>query len=110
MELVGNYLLAFVETGGLFSPLLFISFHLLRPFVFLPAIFICISGGILFGAIAGTIYSVIGITLSSIVFYAIIQWMPKTLNKLVNVKHKMIGKHTTISTPQITLLRLIPFI
>ncbi len=31
MELLGNYLLAFIETGGLFAPVLFISFHLLRP-------------------------------------------------------------------------------
>ena len=110
MELIGNYFMAFIETGGLFAPLLFISFHLLRPFFFLPVVFICISGGVLFGAVAGTLYSVIGITLSSIIFYGIIRWMPKTYNKLVKVKHSLIGKHTNITTPQITLLRLIPFI
>lgn len=110
MELVGSYLMIIIETGGIFAPLLFISFHLLRPLFFLPVIFICISGGILFGAVAGTLYSVIGITLSSIIFYMIIKWMPKSFNKLVIVKQKFIGKHSTITTPQITLLRLIPFI
>lgn len=110
MELVGNYLMAFIETGGLFAPLLFISFHLLRPLLFLPVIFICISGGMLFGAVAGTLYSIIGITLSSVIFYGIIRWMPKTHHKLVKIKQKFVGKESHITTPQITLLRLIPFI
>lgn len=110
MELVGDYVMNFIETGGLFAPLLFITFHLLRPFLFLPVIFICISGGILFGAVAGTFYSLIGITLSSIVFYGMIRWMPKTFKKLVTLKNKLVGKQPQITTPQITLLRLIPFV
>lgn len=110
MELVGHYLMAVIETGGLFAPLLFISFHLLRPLFFLPVVFICISGGVLFGAVAGTVYSVIGITLSSIIFYGMIHWMPNTFNKLTHLKQKLTGKYTNMTTPQITLLRLIPFI
>lgn len=110
MTLVGNYLMAFMETSGIFAPLIFISCHLVRPLFFLPVILICISGGVLFGAVAGTLYSVIGITLSSLIFYMIIKWMPRTFNNFVHVKQKLIGKHSTITTPQITLLRLIPFI
>lgn len=110
MELIGSHLLAFIEAGGLLAPLLFISFHLLRPLVFLPVIFICISGGILFGTFAGSLYSIVGITLSSITFYMVIHWMPKTFKKLVNLKQKLFGKHATVSTTQVALLRLIPFI
>lgn len=110
MELVGNYIMAFIETGGLFAPILFISFHLLRPLLFLPVVFICISGGVLFGTIAGTLYSVIGITLSSVVFYGMIHWMPRTFKKITRLKKKMIGKHAELTTSQITVLRLIPFI
>ncbi|MFB4166676.1 TVP38/TMEM64 family protein [Virgibacillus sp. JSM 102003] len=110
MELFGNYLLAFIETGGLFAPILFIGCHLLRPLFFLPVVFICISGGILFGAFAGTLYSVIGITLSSIIFYGVIRWMPKTFNKLVNLKRKIIGNNSKLTTSQIAILRLVPFI
>lgn len=110
MELVGDYVMTFIEKGGLFAPLLFISFHLLRPFLFLPVIFICISGGILFGAVAGTLYSLVGITLSSILFYGMIRWMPKTFKKLVTLKQKFVGKQPHMTTPQITLLRLVPFI
>lgn len=110
MELIGNYLMAFIETGGLFAPVLFISFHLLRPLFFLPVVFICISGGVLFGTVAGTLYSVIGITLSSVVFYGIIRWMPKTFKKLTDLKKKIIGKHAELTTSQISILRLVPFI
>lgn len=110
MELVSNYFVAFVEAGGLFAPLLFISFHLLRPLFFIPAIFICITGGVLFGAVAGSFYSVIGITLSSVIFYGMIRWMPNTFKKLVSVKEKFLGQHATVTTSQITILRLIPFI
>ncbi|MFD2627936.1 TVP38/TMEM64 family protein [Oceanobacillus kapialis] len=110
MELFGNYLMAFIETGGFLAPLLFISFHLLRPLFFLPVAFICISGGVLFGAVAGSVYSLIGITLSSLMFYYVIRWMPKTLDKLMRVKQKLIGKHASFTPSQIALLRLVPFI
>lgn len=110
MELFGNYIMAFIEMGGYLAPLLFISIHLLRPLFFLPVVFICISGGILFGAVAGTVYSVIGITLSSIVFYGLISRTPKSFKKLVHVKQKIIGKDSEFTTSQIALLRLVPFI
>ncbi|MGJ9457162.1 TVP38/TMEM64 family protein [Oceanobacillus sp. CF4.6] len=110
MEFFGNYLMTFIEMGGLFSPLLFIVFHLLRPLLFLPVVFICISGGILFGPVAGTIYSIVGITLSSIIFYTVIGWMPQSLNRLMHVKQKLLGKHSELTTSQVTLLRLVPFI
>ncbi|MEN2765605.1 TVP38/TMEM64 family protein [Ornithinibacillus xuwenensis] len=110
MELFGNYIMAFIQTGGFFAPLLFISVHLLRPLFFLPVVFICVSGGIIFGVFAGTIYSIIGITLSSIIFYFVIRWLPKTFERFTRMKQKLIGRHTELTTTQITLLRLIPFI
>lgn len=110
MELFGQYIMAIVQTGGLFAPLLFIMVHLIRPMFFLPVVFICVSGGILFGVFAGTVYSIIGITLSSILFYIFIQWMPKLSKRLLRMKQRLIGKHTELTVTQITLLRLIPFI
>ncbi|MFA1821253.1 TVP38/TMEM64 family protein [Virgibacillus oceani] len=110
MEHVGDYLIAVIGTGGLLAPLLFIIFHLIRPLFFVPVVFICISGGILFGPVAGTFYSLIGITLSSIFFYFIIRWMPKSFDKFINLKQKIVGKNTAFTTPQIAVLRLIPFI
>lgn len=110
MDYFGNYVMTVIEMGGFFAPLLFIVFHLFRPLLFLPVVFICISGGILFGPVAGTIYSIIGITLSSVLFYSMVGRMPKSLNRLILVKQKLLGKHAVMTTSQITLLRLIPFI
>lgn len=110
MELFGNYIMTFIQTGGLFAPLLFISVHLLRPLFFLPVVFICVSGGILFGVFAGTIYSIVGITLSSILFYFVIRWMPSTFERLIRMKQKLIGRYNELTTVQISLLRLVPFI
>ena len=106
----GHLMMAFLEWAGFFAPLLFITFHLLRPLFFLPVVLICVSGGILFGPIAGTLYSLIGITLSSIVFYLLTNKIPKTTEKFFQVKQKWLGKHTELTAGQITLLRLIPFI
>ena len=102
-------MMTLMETAGILSPLLFISFHLLRPLFFLPVIIICMTGGVLFGTLAGTFYSIIGITLSSTVFYIMIHYMPGTLGKLVHLKHRILGKYTEMTTAQITLLRFIPF-
>ncbi|RLL47909.1 TVP38/TMEM64 family protein [Oceanobacillus piezotolerans] len=110
MEFFGSYLMAVIQTGGVYGPLLFIGFHLLRPFLFLPVVFICISGGIVFGAVAGTIYSIIGITLSSILFYWIIHCYPKQFERLAKLKQKLLGKYAYLSKGQITILKLIPFI
>lgn len=110
MEYIGSLVMTVLEASGFFAPLLFIAFHLLRPLFFLPVAFICISGGVMFGTIEGTIYSVIGVTLSSIAFYQVSQWMPKSLEKLVRLKHKLLGKHSDFSTGQIAMLRLVPFI
>ncbi|GAB4075018.1 hypothetical protein GCM10028778_25210 [Barrientosiimonas marina] len=110
MEQLGNNIMILIETGGLFAPVLFISFHLLRPLFFLPVVFMCISGGIMFGPVAGTLYSVIGITLSSMIFYGLIRWMPRTFDKLTRLKQKLMGDSTAMTTSQVALLRLVPFI
>lgn len=110
MEFLEQYILTVIEWGGILAPLLFICFHLIRPLLFLPVVFICISGGVLFGPILGTIYSIIGITLSSIIFYRLIHIMPKQLQRFLKLKQKCLGKYTELSAAQIAMLRLIPFI
>lgn len=110
MEAIGADLLNYVELGGLFAPLLFICFHLLRPLFFIPVVFICISGGIFFGPIAGSFYSLIGITISSILFYWIYLRMPNGLNRILRLKKRFFGEHRELTKAQIVLLRLVPFI
>ncbi|GAA0483924.1 TVP38/TMEM64 family protein [Salinibacillus aidingensis] len=110
MEQLTSWVFTIVESSGMFAPVLFIGMHLLRPLFFMPVAFICISGGILFGMVSGTIYSVIGITLSSLFFYRFLVYMPKTFKRLIRLKAKILGEKRQISKGQIFLLRLMPFI
>jgi uncharacterized membrane protein YdjX (TVP38/TMEM64 family) len=81
--------MSYVQSGSVFAPLIFITFHLLRQFLFIPVIVVCMSGGVLFGAAFGTIYSVIGLTLSSMAFYFVIGKFPKTKDRLLRLKNKV---------------------
>src|SRR5699024_8524557 len=110
MAFIEEHMLALIQMSGLFGPILFISFHLFRPFLFIPVVFICIAGGILFGPFYGTIYSVVGITLSSILFYTIIGKVPKSFRRLLDLKQKVFGKQAQMTTSQVAVLRLVPFI
>lgn len=110
MDLVRIHVVALIELGGLFAPVAFIFFHLLRPFLFLPVVFICVTGGILFGPIAGSLYSLAGITLSSILFYGIYRKAPKATQRIIRVKKRLLGEKSELTQAQIIVLRLIPFI
>ncbi|MBM7555009.1 TVP38/TMEM64 family protein [Thalassobacillus pellis] len=110
MEQFAMGFVGWLEISGWYAPLLFIAFHLFRPLLFLPVVLLCISGGVLFGAIAGTIYSVIGITLSSTIFYRIIKGVPGVWKRLTRLKNKMLKKNTSLTVRQVAVLRLVPFI
>ncbi|WP_442595375.1 TVP38/TMEM64 family protein [Neobacillus sp. D3-1R] len=99
-----------VESVGILAPLVFILFHLLRQFLFIPVAVVCIAGGVLFGTALGTVYSLIGLMLVSILFYFIVQKMPKTYDKLSKIKEKWFGPYRNLTVGQIAVLRLIPFI
>ncbi|MFC4403711.1 VTT domain-containing protein [Gracilibacillus xinjiangensis] len=92
------------------APFAFILIHILRPLFFLPVLLLCITGGILFGVLAGTIYSLIGLMLSSVLFYLIMRSMPKLYQKCEYLEQKWLGKKTAnLTIWQISLLRLLPF-
>ncbi|MBS4208811.1 VTT domain-containing protein [Bacillus sp. FJAT-50079] len=102
-------MLAFMEGSGLLAPFLFIAFHIVRQFLFVPVILVCMIGGMLFGSFFGMIYSMIGLLLLSALFYFSIGKMPGTHAKLMNVKYKWFGRYNKMTIGQIAVLRLIPF-
>jgi uncharacterized membrane protein YdjX (TVP38/TMEM64 family) len=105
-----SLLLIMVEAGGIFAPLAFVLFHLLRSFLFIPVSVVVIAGGVLFGTVWGTIYSVIGLMGVSIFFYAFIDRMPKTQDRLLKIKNRWFGEYRNLTVGQIAILRLIPFV
>lgn len=102
-------IMSYMQSGNLFAPIIFIMFHIIRQPLFIPVVVICIAGGLLFGPIYGTAYSLIGLTLSNVCFYLLIGKFPKTRDKLIGLKDKIFGNRK-LNTSQIAILRLIPFI
>ncbi|MCQ6273453.1 TVP38/TMEM64 family protein [Bacillus sp. V3B] len=105
-----SLLLVIVGAGGILAPISFILFHILRQFFFIPVTLVCVTGGILFGSLLGTIYSLIGLMLSSLCFYLLIGKMPKTHEKLSKLKNKWFGEYRNVTVAQSAILRLIPLI
>ncbi|MDQ1001263.1 putative membrane protein YdjX (TVP38/TMEM64 family) [Neobacillus niacini] len=105
-----SLLLIMVEAGGIFAPLAFVVFHLLRSFLFIPVSVVVIAGGVLFGTLWGTIYSVIGLMGVSVFFYVFIDRMPKTQERIIKLKNRWFGEYRNLTVGQIAILRLIPFV
>ncbi|WP_070121830.1 TVP38/TMEM64 family protein [Bacillus marinisedimentorum] len=109
MEQTTVMLAAIVKTTGLFAPALFIILHILRPFLFIPVAAVCVAGGVLFGPLAGAVYSAIGISFVSFSFYYLGSMFPKMFERLSALKQKWFGRRGQFSAGQITILRLLPF-
>ncbi|UII55129.1 VTT domain-containing protein [Cytobacillus spongiae] len=105
-----SMLFVLVEAGGILAPILFILVHFLRQFLFIPVAIICIAGGVLFGTVFGTVYSLFGLMLSSLLFFMLIHRMPKTHQKLSTIKKRWFGEYRNLTVAQIAILRLIPFV
>ena len=99
-----------IEVGGIWAPVVFIFFHIFRQFLFIPVSLVCMAGGMLFGSVFGTIFSLFGLILSSILFYFVIGKLPKTHEKLSRLRKKWFGEFRNVTVAQSAILRLIPFI
>lgn len=104
-----SFILSFIEIGGLFAPIAFILFHIVRQFLFIPVVVVCLAGGLLFGSVFGIIFSIIGLTLSSFLLYFLLKIFPTVHSKLHEIKLKWFGSYINLSRGQIALLKLIPF-
>ncbi|PYZ93711.1 TVP38/TMEM64 family protein [Salipaludibacillus keqinensis] len=109
METFNEAIPQIIEEAGWLAPVLFILLHLVRPLLFLPVIVICIVGGYLFGFVYGTIYSIIGLSLMSLVFYKLVFVFPSIRNRVIRLKKKMF-KDKTMTIGQVMILRMMPFV
>ena len=110
MEGVIGWIQQSIDSNQMIAPVLFIAFHIIRPFLFIPVAFICITGGLLFGMTYGVVYSLIGVTLSSLLFYLVVQHTPSLFKRFERLREKMFGRHSQLNMPQVVLLRITPFI
>ena len=105
-----SLLFIMIEAGGWLAPLAFIFFHLMRQFLFIPVPVVCMAGGVLFGTIWGTLYSIVGLIAASLIFFVLIKRMPNTQLRLSNIRKRWFGEYRKLTVGQIAVLRLIPFV
>lgn len=67
----------FIKSLGVFAPIAFLLVFTLAPVVFIPIIPLSITGGILFGPLMGTIYTVIGSTLGASAAFMVSRYIAK---------------------------------
>ncbi len=63
-----------VAQAGFWAPTTFILLFVVRLLLVIPSMILLAAGGLLFGAFEGSIYGAIGLTLSGLVNYGIINW------------------------------------
>ncbi|WP_078391890.1 TVP38/TMEM64 family protein [Shouchella patagoniensis] len=109
MEDLLNRSLEVIELAGWYAPVLFVFLHVLRPFLFLPVMLVCVAGGYVFGPFYGAVYSYLGLMGVSISFYWLIGMLPKFHIKLARVKDKMFNGRERINVWQLLIFRIMPF-
>lgn len=109
MEQFEHTLETFIAGFGWFAPLLFVLLHLLRPFLLLPVILVCVIGGVVFGFFEGALLSFIGLSLMSLVSYILVNKFPNFKKKMSELKIKMFSNRK-ISVGQVMVLRIMPFV
>ncbi|OZM57512.1 TVP38/TMEM64 family protein [Lottiidibacillus patelloidae] len=64
---------------GFFAPLIYIVIYTIRPLLFFPASILSIAGGLAFGALMGTLYTIIGATLGAVLSFIIARKLGKNV-------------------------------
>lgn len=89
-----------IQGFGLWAPLLFIALLSLRFLILIPKLLLLTAGGVLFGALAGSLYGAIGLTVAALIKYGIVQWagpgallagMPRVYMPLVDLGRSRVG-------------------
>jgi uncharacterized membrane protein YdjX (TVP38/TMEM64 family) len=65
---------AMVADAGVWAPLTFVALLVFRLLLVIPSVILLPAGGLLFGAIEGSLYGTIGLTLSALLNYGLVKW------------------------------------
>jgi len=63
-----------VSDSGFWAPVIFLTLLVFRILLVIPSVILLPAGGLLFGVVEGTIYGAIGLTLSGLLNYGLVQW------------------------------------
>ena len=87
-----NELRAYIYSFGIISPLIFIGLFVLSTIFFVPGLPITILAGILFGAVRGTIYVIIGSSLGVSIAFLIGRYLGRDFVKMAVAKNPKMAK------------------
>lgn len=101
-----------IESLGPWAPVVYIVIYALRPLVFFPASVLTLTGGVLFGAWFGTLYTLIGATLSAVVGYVMAERLSKLWNSSAPIDRLQKAKRQMEENGFVYVLwfRLVPFL
>lgn len=101
-----------IESLGPWAPVVYIVIYALRPLVFFPASVLTLTGGVLFGAWFGTLYTLIGATLSAVVGYVMAERLSKLWNSSAAIDRLQKAKRQMEENGFIYVVwfRLVPFL
>ncbi len=106
-----EHIQGFLDEWGIFAPLGSISLILLQAFVApIPAVFIYIANGIIFGAIGGFFISWIGSLLSAYLCFALVRHFDFNMRIKNDFLRKIMGFFETYQEKAVFVVRLMPFI
>lgn len=63
-----------VADAGLWAPIIFVLLLVFRILLVIPSVMLLPAGGLLFGVVEGSLYGMIGLTLSGLLNYGLVKW------------------------------------
>jgi len=105
---------AFIQSFGIYAPLMFIVLFTLAPLIFFPDGILALSGGLIFGFAWGSVYIVLGALCGgTLSFYLARLYGAKIREKLAHEKlinlQKSVQKHGFVMILMLRLVPLFPF-
>ncbi|RLQ92202.1 TVP38/TMEM64 family protein [Planomicrobium sp. Y74] len=70
-----------IESYGIWAPVIYIIFYTVRPLIFFPASLLSLAGGLVFGVWLGTFYTIIGAVSGAMLSYAVARGLGKKIFK-----------------------------
>jgi len=78
-----------VADAGIWAPITFVALLVFRILLLIPSVILLPAGGLLFGVVEGSIYGTIGLTLSALLNYGLVQWAgPKAFEARISPRFR----------------------
>lgn len=101
-----------VSSTGKWAPFVFIILCVVRPIVILPIGLFSVLGGLLFGAFTGTVYTIVGSTIGSVIAYYLAKlWGREWVESLLKGKFQRLDEHCRNKGFSVTfIMRVVPIL